>query len=319
MNPHPIVPALLLISCSSFAACGSDDARRGPDRQGPLPEDQFLPALSAAVCDGMERCCREAGVPHDPDACRQAMEGPYYGPEYRDRFEYDPVAAGECVALARRTAETCLQPYGKVCWEVYKGVTQPGEACSHPDECAVPPGGRAACEIFGNATTSRCRSQPRGAAGDRCNRDCTESFGAIGCGGTTLYSDPVVADCYLADDLYCLGTCRPLLPLGSACGVYDRCERGAQCGCEGATPCETPRCLPKLADGARCENDDNCRDDLYCNLDSLACQKKKPAGAPCDDFRFGECEISCGHDSDGRPVCVEPPPFPPKLCTPEPS
>ncbi len=321
MNPHPIIPALLLVLGSSFAACGGDNSTSTENRSGPLPEDQFLPALLETLCDRIEPCCRAAGLPYNQEACRrQLVEDVGYGisPNVRDRFEYDPVAAGECIAFARRVAETCQSPYIGPCSEVYKGKTQPGEPCLSPRECARPPRGMAACEIFGDAIESRCRSEPRGAEGDRCHGTCTESFGSIVCHEVILYDDAVVADCYTGDGLYCEGTCHRLLPLGSACNAgFSRCERGAGCGCDDSASCETTRCVPKAASGGPCAYNENCPDDLHCDRDSLTCQKKRPAGAPCGGFEYEECEGSCDEESS-PPVCVDPPRFPAQICNPKP-
>jgi hypothetical protein len=309
---------LLVVGASGLAACGSEDSSPPTATvEGPLPEGRFLTELQAALCDGLGRCCSDAGLPHNPEACRRyiAEQVRYnFPPQHRDRFEYDPVKAGECVALARRTTETCLSTslFDILCFEAYAGKTQPGEVCIHHMECAVPPGGKASCDTLGGAEM-QCRSQPRGAAGDRCNGNCTEGPEQTGCGGEIRYSDPVVANCYPTDGLYCDdGFCRRLVPLGESCDIYDVCELGAQCECEGASPCATSRCAPKRAIGDACVRDENCRDGLYCDQQSSTCQPRKPAGAPCDFAGYSqECRGYC--DPRG---CVDAVPFPQRMCDP---
>ncbi len=326
MKRNAIILPLLLGLGSSFVACGCDHHSPPPaDHQGPLPESQFLPELLAALCDGMERCCSAAGLPHKPDVCRRyVMDQLDYNfpPEHRDRFEYDPVAAGECVALARRTSETCLSTSMEdgLCWTAYKGITQPGEECVAYLECAVPPGGGARCDSFSSGGIGpRCRSHPRGVQGDPCNGDCTEGLEQTGCGGQIVYDDVVVPYCYATDGLYCReGFCRPLLPVGAPCGIGDQCVIGAVCACEGgAGPCETGQCVFKRAVNEPCGWDGDCRAALYCDASST-CQHPKPAGAPCDrdPLPRSECQGFCGLDTSGNSVCEDALGFPLRMCDP---
>lgn len=129
------------------AACSGQTSGAAGGGGGPIAEEQFVPTLVDALCDGLAGCCQQAGFPHDPARCRSGFAA-LYGSLMPSGagVTYDPEAAGRCVTAFRAAAAGCRfddddDPAEAACESVYAGSTPLGGPCESSLDCARPAGG----------------------------------------------------------------------------------------------------------------------------------------------------------------------------------
>jgi hypothetical protein len=255
-----------------------------------------LPArLAAAFCDDLGPCCSALATPYNRASCRATLEA-----EARDAFgypnppfEYDPIAARECLGAVASAIHSCQAPPRfdvGACRRIFVGTVPPGGPCSVDLDCAVAREGGAHCIVPQAPDTRFCQSAEQHAV---LGEPCSETVGKFGQARSNGSGDGLA--CYLSDNLYCSETshvCEPLVTLGAHCNVphyvFGDCEAGTFCNdaqlcapqiesgscitnpgqvgvigdpdacLPSTTFCDVYECRPKLKDGEACGNHGVC-------------------------------------------------------------
>lgn len=319
MNGIRGAATLAAMGCVVFAAAqgcgGSADSGLGGGggvAYVPVAASDFASAYAHAACDDLAGCCTQNGYGYNQPACLAAIQGlvqaELVNPATVAGAAYDANAAGECVARARRTAQTCAQTdeekrlMNAVCGRIYSGLKRPGEECRSTMDCAASPEGRVSCTSWSSASRDggpsggkmcQVRKTPA-AVGDSCE----------GFTGSTAAPPAVVGDCAGSSSaLRCdpeTRTCQPRLALGQKCSGAGGCTTDAYCNYK------TQLCEAKLAVGAACTSPDDCAAGASCDfMGTKTCVAKRPVGADCQsssDCASNACKKSrCAANGVGTP------------------
>lgn len=259
----------------------------------PLDEAAFFPALTRAVCDGVQPCCQAMGWVLADD-CDEALADSKFARSMirlRDLGQpYDPLQARRCVEdsralveqqikaceqgsslpsdFVREVAESCLVG-------VYRGL-EPTAPCQNDAECAPPPEGG----------LNRC-IPPMG-----CVQLLLAGDGEV-CDPGNL---PVKRICDSRARFYCnseTSRCQRFRPEGSSCSP-------AQDDCDPELECEQGQCVRfSRAEGEPCKSGVGCASDLVClpvtPLEEV-CQVPLPEGSLCGDHLTGLCQSNICFD-----------------------
>ena len=268
--------------------------------------DSFRQQMATVMCSELTACCSEFGVMLSPATCDALAEAIGGG----EGLEYDPDAAGDCLATARTLDGCGLFEMPRVCTTVFIGTKAPGEACASDDECAPVANGTSSCGF-----DDVCVAEVRGAAGDTCAGTCTEGmqggFESTTCsGGGGQEADPTQpsVNCFTNDGLFCgrEGTCAAVAQLNEDCSNGARCADGLDCRSNEA---DARVCQPYPTVGEACFGD--C-DGGYClrGDDGSVCTAFVELGGACDPESFDDpCGPTgaCGESSVCEPASAEDP------------
>ncbi len=172
----------------------------------------------------------------------------------------------------------CLASARKVCEQPASGPCAQDEDCPANEWC--------------DAALDDGRCVPDGAAGEACGNGIVCQAGlACGadsglCGAVPVKGEPCALGRFgpflCAEGLVCLDslTCGDAPIEGQPCGLGSpACAAGLGCAFEA----EGSFCRQKADAGARCENDDTCRDDLFCDFGTNTCTPFLARGEVCTD------------------------------------
>jgi hypothetical protein len=249
--------SIATLALALAAGCSSSSTVTGSTGT-PVPQDQFTTQLGNAVCDDIGPCCTAVGLAYDAAKCRQSLAASI-GAQLADPLRsYDPIAGGNCVAVAGAAAKGCFTDataFIAQCGKVIVGNVAAGGACSSSGQCAVPAGAD-----YASCTAGKCAVKKHGKAGDPCDSSCrkTSSGGTSSSSSSSTTPTADAASCWREDNLSCGadGKCEASGAIGSAC-VYGSCVATGYCGSDG-------KCAAKGAAGAACAGFDACLDGNYC-------------------------------------------------------
>lgn len=254
----------------------------GKDSDDPSDGDRFI----AQLCDELAGCCEAAGRPADGAQCRA-----FYG-AFAPSGSYDPAAGSACLDEVRSSGERKCDSSSMAtpsCDKVFGsgGTKKPGEACDDDSDCASSDSGRVDCvsKYSQGATTRQCQVRAPGMAGSSpcvgtVDGNITFSSGASDDVPTMGYL------CDLADGVACdsqTGACEALGAEGEPCS-------GGSYQCVTSTYCDSAEgmCKSRLAIGAACQRDDECRAGAYCPSNDQVCAARRALGDTC--ATDAECE-----------------------------
>jgi hypothetical protein len=233
----------------------------------PVPESEFLERLVEAWCTGTGPCCVAQGFDGTLPDCERVVRQ-----AWQKRIElaraahavYDPLAAGQCLALRRTLVKACrslkVDDPGRMngCARVYRGRSdQRSESCTLDWECSDSALGEGRCntKVEEHGTTTACEAvQQSVAEGEAIHMLDDEATRAIcepglyegvdgrchapvgyrkNCDNQAGFASDV---CTLGNtcDLFNTGKCVTALPLGDECGDPTQCEGWA---------CENGHCV----------------------------------------------------------------------------
>lgn len=304
--------SLCIAACGGSSSGGSSDSTGAgaggaggggvPTVKGsPVARADFAATYAKAFCSSIAGCCAAKSFPYDGPKCEVYLTG-LLGTVYPDdpsQLDYDPVAAGDCIATAASYISTCKDDGGPppaVCDQMFTGKVPEGGTCKFSGNvCAPVAGADVSCDYDPATKAGKCAVKPVGKAGDGCGSSCTRhpsgdtsctGFGSAGSGPM-----PGKAECYSNDGLYCDGSvyqCKPTAKLGEACTSTE--------GCLVDTFCDAGKCAPPLALGAKCSFSSLCANG-YCDNATQACVPKKKDTATCQsssECQSGECNYMQG-------------------------
>jgi hypothetical protein len=232
------------------AGCGGKSV--GGASAPPVAEADFGATFAQAMCDTIGTCCSLAGMPSDAQACAgdvSSITGPAAYP-YRT---YDPVRGGQCVALVRAIAPSCVvtgsqsDALNHACATAYVGHQAAGAPCSDDLDCAGGQEGTATCDTAAITPSSyqpTCRAVQIGGAGARC-----DTYAPVVSGQTGKVYDKCMAGLVCGAN----ATCAPPAGAGQPCAMY------LTGGCAGDNTCVNGLCGPKKANGALCSSKSECQ------------------------------------------------------------
>jgi len=274
---------LVLVGCSGSDAGGST----------PVPIEQFPQQYSAALCEAIAPCCKDAALPHTPTACKTKATQYFTSvvtAESGPNNKYDAAAAGECLSQVKSAFANCQQPTpqaARACYRLFVGTLPPGASCSlSRRECA---NGNCQPPADGSSSsTGVCVAYQTAQATIAEGGPCEPAFSRCAAG------------------LYCpyeTGVCTKAIPVGGSCtdDSYS-CKEGAFCSVSGV-------CTAQYDSGpcGGTESQEACSDKSYCSSDLFAssaagqCLKKKPDGYACANSREclqGVCNgTTCGPEA----------------------
>jgi hypothetical protein len=327
-----------IVGMTLLAACSSSSSGNGGGTTGqttPVQQTEFPAQFVSAICDNIATCCQTAGFAYDPTGCRATQMksvADLTKAGSLDGVTWDANAAGQCIALTKQIASSCMatadlvKQYEAACSGVLVGSKPVGAACTDSAQCAAPAGGKAYCPntdvgVGGVPSTGGGTGAPPQATcqvetttttvhakqGDPCNSTCTDSpdgngscAGQATSGGTGGGSSgpPATGTCYTNDGLTCDFTamkCVPLAPVGQPCVSGDGCTADAFCSSGTCTA------KPKAGEPCSLTSFGTCADGLYCDVMAMKCAPQLPAGSACSNVGSNAC--ANGHCSGGK--CVE--------------
>ena len=156
----------------------------------PIPIDQLPALLSSALCKDLGPCCARAGYTFNADACaayEMELEASYAARDVT-KIDYDPVAAGHCVAEVAQAVKTCgiadaSSMLGSDCVRIFVGKLPQGAACANAAECAPVAGAFVICTAGSVGDPATCGVGPaRVALGASCSETRTASGTTCGNG-----------------------------------------------------------------------------------------------------------------------------------------
>jgi len=267
----------IAVACGLFGGCKSD-----PTDAEPLSQNDLPGAVANLVCDSLGGCCSSAKLVFDSTNCH-AAESAQLRAKLNDMLtsavKYDAQAAGDCVAELKKHVDCGSTESADdipACGRIFVGTVAAGDPCTDSAECAS---NNAYCSTDSVTLEGTCvisvEHSPvaRGKAGDACEENCEN---ADSCGGyvapVPVTGEPVVSSglpvaCFRTDSLYCNGTCQALRAIGETC-----------------------------ADSS------DCKDGLFCDLDSSICTAPHPDGAACNsgyECQSNHCDLDTGSGSEG--------------------
>ena len=285
--------ATLLVSAAALltglAACGD-----ASDRAPPIPREDFVKELAAAVCDNIGPCCMTEGFSFEQAACHTTADreaGEFFAPLLTDGIAYDGAAARECVDKFAELARTCseMTTLGSGCARIFRGARTLGETCTSSAECA-----NGGCGPQGGTSEPKCQATSasfRAKSGEPCNATCSSADSRFNietvCGragpGTP---PPMQGSCFTNDGLYCSTSfvCVAIPAVGQACDTAPLCS--------GSAFCENGTCTPRRTAGS-CENPDTCSSAAYCDFTTRECRPKAAIGAACTSTAECQTPSSC--------------------------
>jgi hypothetical protein len=248
------------------------DHRTPPPAQ-PIAEADFSAAYTYAHCSIRERCC--PGGSFDMQACQTNWQTAVPKSEPPYVTVYDPVRAGECVAVFVAARESCLWHYADdVCLRVYTGSQPIGAMCAHAADCIGAFEGKTRCQVsydmYGK-NTSACRAVEIGKAGDAC---IGENNPAVRPGAGKVYDKCDVGLFCNDSNPSVPSVCTALASWGQPCVWLPATET-----CDFDLACFGPVCAPRLPNGAACYAGVECQSRACPNHD--VCTSGYPV---CDVF-----------------------------------
>lgn len=257
---------------AGFLCLGCNDSVP-PDE--PIEEADFAESLARAYCGPISACCRQAG--HEQltvEACVRQVTDATAEAMLAVDGDYDPNAAGACVASHRHLLSGCRtvgqQGTYDACRHVFRGRRPLKADCRSNLDCADAKGLTAMCQhrhtdggSGGSTWQSSCvaeTSHPdnyrHARHGDECKVSCYLSYGRDTCDGSGVLT-AVTPACFQTDGLYCgaKGRCVSSERDGAFCTDASACEPTSFCTAPGES---SARCKPKLADGELCRGADEC-------------------------------------------------------------
>ncbi len=250
--------------------CSSSTEDRAGDDPTAIVKDWVL-RRSAAQCAATRPCCETAALPHDEDACRDALT-PVNWVTAKDLLDaggtFHPDVAEQCIQ--ETLALDCNQPQTepRICDYVIWGTTPQEDPCESDFECAPAPEGYPYCAFNG------CHAHiPNGGLGAPC------------AGVSTVY------EC--AEGLACAtiaGVCVEGPASGDECNSSSQCPNGDRCPWPAGA--DHGFCTPRDPVGSPCEDfPDTCVPGARCVAGE--CQLGLPPTAKCaqsSDCQGGSCD-----------------------------
>lgn len=275
-----LAAALLCFPAAATAGCGGDDDA------GPVPLEQYCDRYAEIACEFAQRCDCLAGA--TVDACRLFVDAECAGeveePVNAGRRSYDAEAAGNCLAGLRSMLRDCSladPEWPEECDRVLAGTLPAGRSCAADDDCLpglechsractdLPDAGQACLAAAYCAEGLYCGDDevchlPQGVGGpcpegnEACGDDLYCDLRTSTCAAPLPQGEPCRhANAVCAEGLYCAvvaGTCEPLPGVGGDCVESSgQCAEGLFCDDASGT------CRERLADGAACTGDEQCR------------------------------------------------------------
>lgn len=279
------------VGAGSPACSPGDDESRADDDQGgiagegggPLAaESDPVGYLVAAVCDGLEQCCRAQAHAFDRAGCESAATT---GIERRqpssDGNVWRPDAVEACAQVLLVEFSSCGDvPMRSVCDNIYGQSRQPGEPCEATSDCAPVPGATVFCG------SQSCTVRRFVGSGEACTATCNEVL----CADVVVPAEQTgyeILACNRDAGQGCIeGTCQPMPGNGEPCLADSMCAEGASCAaetrlciehaalgencsgrpCAEGSWCSAGTCAPPLADGDVCYKGEQCLSGL-CGFD----------------------------------------------------
>jgi hypothetical protein len=263
----------------------------------PIPENQLVDELVAAICAGMHACCAGLAYTFDEGSCGVSVREHYDRllAAHSDVVGYDSIMVGDCVRASRERAAACEYPDSEThpCNRILVGTRPLGSRCRANEECARPPNGEPECV----GPDLMCVANVRGGPGDSCVQTCTLDGSTVSCGelraGAGRQEDYTRVRCWTNDGLRCAddATCQPVIEIGAECSLA---LGGAYCVHAGYCDPATRACEPRLAVGVDCQPGapTSCVGGAFCSEGGL-CEARKPDGAECGDEFEEECAGFC--------------------------
>jgi hypothetical protein len=277
------------------------------DIAGNITRDEFAQLYPAIVCGNWARCC--PGTSFQSQGCLAARAAAIATLLDDPFVRYDPSGGGACLRAAQTASAGCddatPDPTYGACRPAFSGALPLGAKCTSDAQCASPADGIGVCASGATDPAQRfCEYvlAPRhGSLGEACW--CTPDSPWESCITYWTSTGPLEPDagCYVADGLYCDGTCQRQSGLGDSCQKYQpSCGAGLACGdnyvcqplpgsgepcvqgaCQSGLFCNADsRCEPVRRLGESCESS-RCEPTLHCSLSTGTCAGPEPNGAPC--------------------------------------
>ena len=258
-----LVPALLLPLAATIA-CGSDD------EEG-ITSAQF----ATEYCALYRPCCQAAGFPDNAQQGCQTL------------FGFIPIAdrsaAQQCLDEWKAKAKTpdfCKltnEPRSEACARAFPegdpagGSSPPGGACEFESDCARSSRGEVSCRQSFDTNSGTCQLRIPASEGAACAATKQGNVTAF----TGDSSAPEIGVCNRDGGLYCDGgTCKAVVPNGSACTNDQGCAEGY---------CASGVCRAPGPAGSSCsESSSACDDQSYCEFTDQTCHARVPIGSPCE-------------------------------------
>jgi len=270
----------------AHAACGGRLDELEPTTA--VSEDEFPRTMAVAQCASFTPCCDAAGAASDLGACAEkAREQLTDGLELAREvgLQFDPTAAGACIAALRRDAAagTCrvgLPSDGgrDVCARIFRGDRPPGARCERSFECDPGRGG-AICHRVTTDGEGRCLRFVAAREGAACLPYTADQAALIAAGRHEL------AHCDPSADLRCDPASLRCVRLPDAGG---RCDPGGAPTCASTARCDarTARCVgrpPPSPAGGPCGDEEgrDCARGAACDVERRRCVETKGPGAAC--------------------------------------
>lgn len=268
----------------------------GGESGEPIELHEMGSKVADVLCQGLEPCCRVAGVSFDVEDCWREVTASVNDQLRFDpkRVGYDAEAAGECLEQARASA-SCdeiakvvrLVPSGQLavaralpasCQEVFVGKVPLGGRCDVGLECEPLADGSEVVCAFDSAGSAACQREQAlvedvvaGALGDACQGSCST---LEACPNYASSDERRVTVCLEDDGLGCYnGKCESLPRLGEACEYVGL-------ACTGGSYCEVGMCAAQREDGESCFGGKECLTG-QCNEDGV-CGARDPIAYACE-------------------------------------
>lgn len=259
----------------------------------PVPLEQFPQQYSAALCESIAPCCKDAALPNTPATCKSNATQRFTTLATQGNsasIRYDAAAAGQCLSQIKSAFASCQSPTevtAAACDRIFVGTLATGATCSpNLNECANGYCKQATDASLGSGGTCTPYETNGNVVGEGQSCDdirtyCAENFF---CGYESSAADT--------------GVCIKLAPLGADCSQLG-CQKGAFCSA-------TAVCTAQYDSGPCGGTDsyDACSSNSYCSDDGGVvsssagqCLKKKPEGYACqraEECQKGVCNGTCG-------------------------
>lgn len=298
-----VASAIAFASLLALPACSSSSTGGGGG-SAPIPQDQFVAQVGAAICDQIGPCCTSAGYTYDAAKCKEALTSSLQSQLADPLRKYDSAAGGNCVAAAKAAAPKCFADASTLsfitaCDNVVVGTVAAGGSCTSSGQCAVPAGASGA-----SCSNGKCVLQTRGKAGDACSATCTKaSNGNTDCWSSSGAPTGNATYCWIEDGVACGADfkCQAVAALGQPC-TYGGCVATAYCGSD-------QKCAARAGVGGACSGSDTCVDGTYCGSDSK-CAAQKANGSTCTS----SSECTSGHCDSATKKCAAETILSPEMC-----
>src|SRR5688572_2171017 len=139
----PFMAGAVLVWVSACSGESTSDAGSAE----PVPLGELPTRLAESLCNSVANCCSQYRQPHDVGNCVATARSEFardLPTEPRATVQYDPQAAGDCIAWYSEWFGSCglpPPPRPPACDRIFRGTLPEGAACEFDGECAVPEGG----------------------------------------------------------------------------------------------------------------------------------------------------------------------------------